>query len=97
MSFEKKKSDFMKWSFWRRTGKRFIPLKSTCVTVTEVPLSQAVRLQKLAVESKKQVFVYHRSGPPHFWSSANIDLRPPILESEIAAFSFRVLRTTLQC
>ena len=33
-------------------------------------------------------------GPPQFWSSANIDLRPPIVESKIDAFSFRVLRTT---
>ena len=30
---------------------------------------------------QKKSFVYHRSGNPHFWSSANIVLRPPISDS----------------
>ena len=46
--------------------------------------------------AKNCVFVIIDPGTPHFWSSANIDLRPPILESEIDAFSFRMLRTILR-
>ena len=62
----------------------------------EVPLPyvlETLRLQKLTVISEKNDFVIIVRDP-HFWPSANIVLRPPIFESEIEAFSFRVLRTT---
>ena len=55
-----------------------------------------------AASTKQQVygqqvcFWYHRSETLHFWSSANIVLRPPIFLSEIDAFSFRVLRTIMR-
>ena len=61
-----RKSGFIKWSFWRRTAKRFIPVESTCLTV-KAPLSRrALRLQKLTVMSKKHFLLLSIRDPPIF-------------------------------
>ena len=92
LNFERKTSDIIKWSFWRRSAKRLIPVESTCLTVYIPPLGTSGGSKSLLLY-RKCTFLLLSSGTPHFWSSASIVLRPPIFESEIAAFSFRVLRT----
>ena len=107
-------SDFIKWSFWKRTAKRFIPMKSACLTV-EIPyIGRSLRLlnrrfmaencvcatidtgspmcvlrttrRKHVLRNKYMLFIIAR-GSPHFWSSANIILRPPSCESKITQLS----------
>ena len=47
-----RKSDFIKWSFWRRTAKRFIPVESTRFELPKPPLGEAARLLNGAKHSK---------------------------------------------
>ena len=42
------KSGVIKWSFWRRTAKRFIPVESTCLTVSIPPTGPRLRALNVA-------------------------------------------------
>ena len=74
----------LKWSFWRSTAKRFIPVESTCFTVSNPYTWRTLRLLNSGFMAQKCI-------------CAMIDLGPPFLyfcqHSNFAPFSFRVLRT----
>ena len=89
-----RKSGFIKWSCWRRTAKRLIPVKSSRFEVHIAPLGEAVRLLDQRFMAQNSVFAIIVRDPPflvfgqHSSEAADFELK-------IAAFSARVLCTIL--